>query len=265
VLSAEIIGELPDLKFISVLATGYNIVDTAAARKKGIPVSNVPVYSTDSVAQLTFALILELCHHVGLHTDSVMKSEWASSIDFCYWKTPLIELAGKKMGIVGFGRIGRKVGELAHAFGMDVLAASRSRSNPPEWKPFRWAGIDEVFAESDIVSLHVPLTPEIEGMVNASLLSKMRPSSFLINTSRGGLVNEGDLAEALKKGIIAGAGVDVVSREPILRSNPLLDAPNLVITPHFAWATFEARKRLMRTTAENIRAFLDGEPVNVVN
>ena len=264
-LSAETLEQLPDLKFIAVLATGYNVVDVGAARERGIPVSNVPVYGTDAVAQFVFALLLELCHHVAAHDASVKNGDWSNSADFCYWNTPLIELAGKRMGLVGFGRIGRRVGELAHAFGMEVLAHDVQPGEPPDYAPFEWRSIDEVFAEADVVSLHCPQTPENAGFVNGALLGRMQPHAFFINTARGGLVNEKDLAEPLSKGTIAGAAVDVVSSEPIVPDNPLLKAKNILITPHIAWATLAARQRLMHTTAENIAAFIEGAPVNVVN
>lgn len=264
-LSAKTIEQLPNLKCIAVLATGYNVVDVAAARERGIPVSNVPVYGTDSVAQFVFALVLELCHHVAAHDASVKAGEWSESVDFCYWNTPLIELAGKRMGIVGFGRIGRRVGELAHAFGMDVLAHDVEQGKAPEYAPFSWGSLDEVFAEADVVSLHCPLTAENAGFVDRALLGRMQPHAFFINTARGGLVNEPDLAEALNAGTIAGAAVDVVSSEPIAPDNPLLGARNCIVTPHIAWATLAARQRLMKTTAENVAAFIKGAPIHVVN
>ncbi|MBN1517153.1 D-2-hydroxyacid dehydrogenase [Candidatus Sumerlaeota bacterium] len=264
VLNRETLELLPRLKFISVLATGYNVVDTAYARERDVIVSNVPAYSTDSVAQLVFALLLELCHNVRHHSDAVKAGRWTHCEDFCFWDSPLIELAGKTMGIVGFGRIGRRAGEVARAFGMNVIAASCSRNNPPDY-PFEWREIDEVFAEADVVSLHCPQTAENTGMVNAMLLSRMKRSAFFINTARGGLVNEADLAQALMDGALAGAALDVTSTEPIAADNPLLKAPNVIFTPHIAWATLEARQRLMRITAENVQAFIAGDPINVVN
>ncbi|HQM48252.1 MAG TPA: D-2-hydroxyacid dehydrogenase [Candidatus Hydrogenedentes bacterium] len=264
-LSAETLGMLPNLEFITVLATGYNVVDVAAARARGIPVSNVPVYGTESVAQFVFALVLELCHHVAAHSASVERGDWSNSADFCYWNTPLIELAGKRMGIIGFGRIGRRAGELAHAFGMEVLASDVSPGRDPAYAPFAWRSIEEVFAEADIVTLHCPQTPENAGFVNAALLGRMQRHAFFINTARGGLVNETDLADALNRGAIAGAAVDVVSSEPIAPGNPLAGARNCLITPHIAWATLAARRRLMKTTAENIAGFIQGTPINVVN
>ncbi|MBI3985783.1 MAG: D-2-hydroxyacid dehydrogenase, partial [Lentisphaerae bacterium] len=237
----------------------------AAARERNIPVCNVPVYSTDSVAQFVFALLLELCHHVGLHHDEVTAGTWSRSPDFSFWKTPLVELAGLTMGIVGFGRIGRRVGELAHAFGMRVLAFNRHPGPAPAYEPFAWSPLDDVVSQSDVVSLHCPLTPENKGMVNRLFLSRMKPTAFLVNTARGPLVVERDLAEALNGGRIAGAAVDVVSAEPIRADNPLLTARHCLITPHIAWATLAARRRLMAATVENVRCFLAGRPVNGVN
>lgn len=264
-LDATTLAALPGLKFISVLATGYNIVDVAAARRQGIAVSNVPEYGTASVAQHVFALLLALCHHPERHDQLVRAGQWRQSGDFCFWESPLAELAGKTMGIVGFGRIGRRVGELAHAFGMSVLAHDVNTGTSPDYQPFGWAAIETLFAQSDVVSLHCPQTEQNVGMVNRGLLSKMKPTAILINTSRGGLVNEGDLAEALNSGRIAKAAIDVLSREPVEESNPLLRAKNCLITPHIAWACLEARRRLMATTADNIRAYAEGRPVHVVN
>ncbi len=264
-LSADTIAKLPDLKMIAVLATGYNVVDIEAAGKRGIPVCNVPIYGTDSVAQFVFAHLLELCHHVALHDAAVKAGEWTRGRDFCFWKTPLIELAGKTMGIVGFGRIGRRVGEIAHAFGMKVLAHDVYEGNPPSYQPFAFRSVEQLFAESDVVTLHCNLTPQNREMVNASLLSKMKRSAFLINTSRGQLVNEQELADALNRGQIAAAGLDVVMSEPIRPDNPLLKAKNVQITPHIAWAALEPRQRIMQTSAENIAAFQNGAPIHVVN
>jgi glycerate dehydrogenase len=264
-IPAEAIAALSKLKFIGVLATGYNVVDTQAAKTRGIPVSNVPEYSTQTVAQFTMALILELSHRVGLHSDSVHRGDWQNSRDFTYWLTPQMELAGKTIGIVGFGKIGRAVGQLAHAFGMNVLAHARRRIDPPAYSSFEWADPQDLFARSDVVTLHCPQTPETTGMVNALLLSKMKRSAFLINTARGGLLIESDLAAALDAATIAGAAVDVVSAEPIHTDNPLLKAKNCLITPHIAWTALEARRRIMTTTAQNIAAFAAGRPVYVVN
>jgi glycerate dehydrogenase len=264
-LTKETLAHLPNLKFISVLATGFNVVDVQTARKRSIPVSNVPVYGTDSVAQFVFALLLELCHHVGDHANAVKQGQWTANPDFSFWTTPLVELAGKTMGLVGFGRIGRRVGALASAFEMKVIAQDAVRGGAPDFSPFEWVSLDEVFRRSDVVSLHCPQTTENAGFVNQALLKRMQPHAFFINTARGGLVNETDLAEALNAGRLAGAGVDVVSAEPIRENNPLLKAKNCLITPHHAWATLSARKRLMGTTAENIAGFVKGKPVNVVN
>jgi glycerate dehydrogenase len=264
-VSRETINQLPKLKFIAVTATGHNIVDSAAARERGIPVSNVPEYGTYTVAQFTWALILELCHRVGLHAESVAANEWTRSPDFCYWKTPQVELAGKKLGLVGYGRIAQRVAEIGRAFGMQILASGRPGRKLPAAENVTWMPTPELFAAADVVSLHCPLTPESEKMVNRQLLARMRSEAFLINTSRGGLVDERALAEALDKHQLAGAAVDVVSHEPIAADNPLLGAPNCLITPHMAWCSLAARQRLMQTTAENVRAFLTGQPINVVN
>lgn len=263
IISAEVIERSPHLKFIAVSATGYDCVDVAAARRCGIPVSHVPEYGTPSVAQFVFALLLHLCHHVGPHAEDVRQGEWSQSLDFCFWKTPQIELAGKTMGIVGFGRIGRRVGELAQAFGMNVLV--HSRSSTARLQPFSEVSLDELFARADVISLHCPLTPQTAGLVNRQRLQFVKRSAFLINTSRGGLVVEADLAEALNRGQLAGAAVDVVSREPIQPDNPLLAARNCVITPHIAWATREARGRLLAATVANVANFLAGRSTHVVN
>jgi glycerate dehydrogenase len=264
-ITAAVIGSAPDLRFIAVTATGFDCVDLAAARRRGIPVANVPEYGTDSVAQFTFALLLTLCHHVEMHVAAVRAGDWARAGDFSFWKTPQVELAGKTMGIAGFGRIGRRVGELAHAFGMPVLAADAFRSAAPAYTPFAWVELDELFAQSDVISLHCPLTPETTGLVNRQRLSRVRPGAVLLNASRGGLVVEADLAAALNEGRLAGAAVDVVSQEPVRADNPLLSARNCLITPHIAWASREARGRLLDTTVANIKNFLAGRPTNVVN
>ena len=262
-ISAEDIERLQALKFISVTATGYDIVNIEAARRRGIPVSNVPVYGTATVAQFTWALILELCHHVGRHANSVAADDWTQCPDFSYWLTPQLELAVKQLGLVGYGRIARQVGTIGQAFGMNVSACVRSGKNPPAAQGVDWRSREQLFAESDIVSLHCPLTPETTKMVNRDLLSRMRSDAFLINTSRGGLVEESDLANALD-GQITGAAVDVVSSEPIRPDNPLLSAPNCLITPHMAWTTLATRQRLIETTAANVAAFLAGQPQNDV-
>ncbi|MDR1093088.1 MAG: D-2-hydroxyacid dehydrogenase [Clostridiales bacterium] len=264
-ITRESIDRLPNLRYIGVLATGYNVVDCEYAKAKNIPVTNIPAYGTASVAQFVFALLLELCHRAGGHSRSVFKGEWAESADFCYWKSPQIELFGKTMGIVGLGKIGLQTARAAAAFGMKIIACARSRGPVPEDLDFEWKTRDEVFALADAVSLHCPLFPETQGIVNLQTLSKMKRTAFLINTARGGLVVEKDLARALNAGMIAGAGLDVLSVEPPSPDNPLLTAKNCVITPHIAWATREARARLMDIAVGNVRAFLAGRTVNAVN
>jgi glycerate dehydrogenase len=263
-LSAAALRQLPELRYIGVLATGYNVVDVAAAGQQGIVVSNIPTYGTASVAQFVFALLLELCHNVRLHADAVRAGEWSRSPDWSFWKSPLMELAGKTMGIVGFGRIGRQVGRIADAMGMRVVANDTYQGDPPAHETFRWATVEEVLRESDVVSLHSPLFPETQGMVNARSLAWMKASAFLINTSRGPLVVDQDLADALNAGRLAGAGLDVLSVEPPAETNPLLTARNCLVTPHIAWATKEARSRLMDAAIANVAAFLSGKPQNVV-
>ena len=262
-LSAETIARLPRLRFIGVLATGYNIVDVKAARARGVAVANVPIYGTDAVAEYVFALLLNFHRQPQLHSELVKQGEWTKN-EWSFWRTPLAELAGQTIGIVGFGRIGRRVGELAAAFKMKVLANDVFRANPPSY-PFGWREVPELFAESDVVTFHCNLTPENTGMVNAALLGRMKPTAYLINTARGPLVNEADLAEALRQGKLAGAALDVVTTEPIPANSPLLQAPNITLTPHIAWAALAARRRLMKVTAENIAAFQAGRPVNLVN
>ena len=259
VLNREIIENADSLAFIGVLATGVNVVDLDAAREKGIPVANVPAYSTPSVAQMTIALLLELCLHVGEHSRLVHAGEWTSSPDFCFWRYPLVELEGKTLGIIGLGSIGRAVAKIASAFGMRVIAY-RGRGEGVEMRT-----LDELLSEADIVSLHCPLTADNRHMINAEALARMKKGAFLINTARGPLVDEAALAEALSAGHIAGAAVDVVSAEPIHGDNPLLSAPNCIITPHIAWAPYASRVRLMDIAANNLKAFLAGNPVNVVN
>jgi glycerate dehydrogenase len=258
VIDKEVIDACPDLKYISILATGYNVVDCAYAREKGIPISNVPAYSTDSVAQHTFALILELCSKVGIHDASVKRGDWVNSPDFCYCVSNLTELSGKTLGIIGYGSIGKAVAKIAQAFGMKTLIHNRT---PFEGSVSR----EEVFARSDIITLHCPLTKENEKLINAQNISLMKKGAMVINTARGGLVDERALADALKSGHLAGAGVDVLSAEPPKSNNPLLSAPNCIITPHIAWATLDARSRLLAITVANIESYLAGNPVNVVN
>jgi glycerate dehydrogenase len=264
-VTAEDFDRLPNLKMIAVTATGYNVVDVAAARARGIPVCNVPVYATAGVAQFTFALLLELCHHVGAHDDSVKQGTWTACPDFCYWEAPRIELADRVFGVVGYGRIGRKVARIAMALDMKVIACDQERAPGSAEGEVRFVDMRTLFSEADVVSLHCPQTPETTGLVNTERLKLMRRHAFLINTARGDLVVERDLADALNNGRIAGAAVDVVAVEPIRADNPLLTARNIIITPHMAWAGQAARKRLMAITAENIRAFQRGKPINVVN
>lgn len=264
-LDAAALNALPQLKYISMLATGYNNVDVAAARSLGITVSNIPAYSTESVVQTAFALLLELAMHVGLHDDAVKKGEWVSSPDHSFWKTPLVELDGLTLGVVGYGTIGRAVARVASAFGMKIIAYAPRTSSETGSVPVRFVPLEELFASADVVSLHCPQTPENGGFVNAGLLGVMKPTAYLLNLARGGLVNEADLAEALANGKIAGAGLDVVAHEPMLPDNPLLTAPNCIITPHIAWASLAARRRLMDIAVANVTAYLAGMPINVVN
>ncbi len=264
-LSKETIGALQKVRFIGVLATGYNIVDVDAAKRKGIVVCNVPSYSTSSVAQLTFALLLEICHHVGEHDAAVKGGAWTESPDFCFWRHPLVELADKTLGIVGFGRIGQAVSRIALAMGMRVVYYSRKRSAALESGMLRYAGLDELLSGSDVISLHCPLFDDTRGMINKKTIAKMKDGVILLNTARGPLIVEEDLAEALGSGKVRAAAMDVVSMEPIKKDNPLLSAKNCIITPHIAWAPREARIRLMNVTVENARSYLRGAPVNVVN
>ena len=265
VIDQAVMSQLPELKFIGVTATGYNVVDTEFARSRNIPVSNVPVYSTDSVAQHVFACLLSFIHKPQLHHQAVLDGQWENCDDFAFWISPLQELVGKTFGVVGLGRIGRATAQVAAAFGMKVVAHSRRQVDPLDTPGFEWLSMEDLFAQSDVVSLHCPQTPETTGFVNAELISKMKSTSILVNMSRGGLINEADLTAALNAEKIAGAIVDVVSAEPIQGSNPLPTAKNILITPHIAWSTIEARTRLMQTTADNIAAFQDGKPINVVN
>ena len=264
VLNRETIMALPSLRYLGVLATGHNVVDTTAARERGIPVTNIPDYGTRSVAQHTFALLLELTHHTGYHAQSVRDGRWSRSADFCYWDFPLLELDGLILGIIGFGKIGREVAKIAQAFGLRVLIHSRTI---PAELPARMESVPlgELFSRADIVSLHCPLTPATNNLVNAPRLALMKPSALLLNTSRGPLVDEAALAVALNSGRLAGAALDVLSVEPPPLTNPLLTAKNCVITPHLGWATRAARQRLMQIAVANLRTFLNGTPQNVVN
>jgi len=259
-LTRETIAALPRLECIGVLATGYNVVDVAAARARGIPVCNVPEYGTPNVAQATFALLLELTNRVGRHAELVRAGRWSSCPDFCFWEGELVELSGLTLGVVGYGRIGRAVATIGRAFGMRILAWRRSPGDDPEC-----VRLDRLLRESDVVSLHCPLTAETERLVNAATLATMKPTAFLVNTARGALVDELALAAALDAGRLSGAALDVLAVEPPAASNPLLAARNCLITPHIAWATREARRRLIEITADNVRAFATGTPRNVVN
>lgn len=264
-LSAKTIEALPKLRFIAELATGYNNIDVVAAGRRGVPVANVPEYSTVSVAQHTFALLLALANGICLHSEAVRRGDWISSTDFSFWSTSLVELSGKRLGIAGLGQIGRRVALLAHAFGMEVIAHNPRSRKAPEGVPVAWVGIDELFASADVITLHCPLTPDNVRFVDARLLRLMKPSAFFLNTARGALVDEAALAEALNLGVIAGAGLDVVAVEPMRPENPLRTAKNCIITPHNAWASLAARSRLMAATADNVSAFLKGSPINIVN
>ena len=264
-LAADAYPMLPKLRFVSVLATGYDPVDAAAAREHDIAVSNVPGYGTGAVAEHVFALLFELCRHVGLHDAAVKAGDWSRAPDYCFWHTPQLELAGRTMGIVGLGRIGRRVAEIADAFGMPVIASKRNRGQAPDVEQFEWADTADIFARADIVTMHCPLTDETRGIVDTTIIDLMKPTAFFVNTSRGKLVVERDLADALNAGRIAGAAVDVASAEPIPAESPLLTEKNCILTPHVAWAALEARRRLIATTAQNIAAFIEGQPVNVVN
>jgi glycerate dehydrogenase len=264
-VSEDALNHLPELKFIGVLATGYNIVNTEVAKQRGVIVSNVPGYGTTSVVQMTFALLLELCLHVQRHSDAVMDGKWARSADWCFWDYPLVELAGKTIGIIGFGRIGQQVGDVASAFGMNIIGSSRTQTDQSHRRNFQWADVPQLLEQSDVVSIHCPLFPETKGLINKESLQRMKRSSFLLNTSRGPIIVDEDLADALNNDVIAGAGIDVLSVEPPSKDNPLFKAKNCIITPHIAWATKEARERLMDITVNNLTAFINGNPVNVVN
>lgn len=263
-ITETVLAACTNIKLICVQATGYNIVDVEACARRGIPVTNVPSYGTAAVAQFTIALMLELCHRIGLHNHSVHQGDWTRSTNFCYWLTPQMELEGKTLGIVGFGRIGQAVGKLAKAFGMHVLAYNRSQCDEG-WAIADYVDLDTLFRESDFISLHCPQTAETVNLINKETIAKMKDGAMLINTARGGLVDERALVEALESGKLRGAAVDVVSQEPMKADNPLLATRKCIITPHIAWAPVESRQRLLDCVVENIRAFLDGKPQNVVN
>ena len=263
-VSAAVLDACPNVKYIGVMATGYNAIDIEYARKKGIPVCNVPAYGTTTVAQYAISLLLEICGRVGYHSDAVKAGRWISCPDYCFWDHPLIELAGKTMGIIGFGRMGMNTGKIAKALGMDVLAYSRSEREEGR-SIARYVGLDTLLAESDVICLHCPLLPETENIINRDTIAKMKDGVILINNSRGRLVVEQDLADALNSGKIYAAGLDVVTVEPMLENNPLLTAKNCFITPHISWATPEARQRIFDCTEKNLAAYFAGKPVNVVN
>ncbi|MDR1949303.1 MAG: D-2-hydroxyacid dehydrogenase [Spirochaetaceae bacterium] len=263
-ITRTVLEACPSIRYIGVLATGYNIVDTAAAGERGIPVCNIPDYSTAAVAQLVFALLLEICHHPGAHSDAVHAGRWTRSRDFAFWDYPLTELAGKTLGIIGFGRIGQTVAVLGRAFGMKVLACSRSRREAGE-NLAAYVTLEKLLAESDVVSLHCPLSEDTQGLINQKTIALMKNGAILINPARGPVIVEEEVAAALNSGKLSAAGVDVVSAEPIRADNPLLSAKNCIITPHIGWAPLECRARLINIAEENLRAFIAGAPVNVVN
>lgn len=264
-LTKETLSQLSNLKYIALESTGYNVVDCEYAKSMGVPVSNIPSYSTSAVAQLTFSLILEITNAVGIHSESVRNGDWANCPDFCYWKTPLTELCGKTLGIVGFGQIGQAVADIAEAFKMNIVAVSGHETDQSHRKNFSWVDIDTLAKLSDIISFHCPLTEKTTGLVNEDFISKCKDGAIIINTSRGPVVNDQALADALDSGKLRGAGLDVLTVEPPKADNPLLSAKNCFITPHIAWAGFETRERLMNILEENVKAYLNGNPQNVVN
>lgn len=263
-LDEHVISTAPNLKYIGVTATGYNVIDTEAATKANIPVTNIPTYGTDAVAQFTFALLLEITSHVGLHNQLVHDGRWSSNPDFTFWAKPLMELQGKTLGLIGFGSIAKKVAEIGHAFSMNIIFYNhRPKTDLPNY--VKQVSLEELYQQSDIISLHVPQTPETTEMINQKAISQMKDGVILINTARGGLISEKDVADALNDGKIAAAGVDVVQKEPIPTDSPLLSAKNCYITPHIAWAPRETRNRLLGIVVDNLQAFLNGERLNVVN
>jgi len=264
-LNREILYKASNIKWIGVLATGYDVVDVEAAKERGIPVTNVPNYGTTSVSQMVFALLLEICHHVWEHSEAVKRGEWTNNTDWCFWKYPLIELAGKTIGIIGYGRIGQATGKIAQAMGMKVLAYDQYVNRELESETMKYASLDELFRESDVISLHCPLSESTRGIINKETIAKMKGGVIIINTARGSLVIEQDLADALNSGKVYAAGIDVVSIEPIKMDNPLLKAKNVILTPHIAWAPKESRQRLMDIAINNLKSFLSGKLVNVVN
>lgn len=264
-LSAETIAGCPTLKYIGVLATGYNVVDIKAAKERGIPVCNIPTYGTAAVGQFAIALLLEICHHIGEHSQSVHNGDWEKSVDWCYWNYPLIELDGKTMGIIGYGRIGQATGRIAQALGMKILAYDQYQNKALESDTMKYVELEELLTKSDVISLHCPLFESTQGIINKDTIAKMKDGVIILNNSRGPLIVEQDLADALNSGKVAGAGVDVVSTEPIHGDNPLLKAKNCIITPHISWAPKESRQRLMDIAVDNLAKFVAGTPQNVVN
>ena len=264
-ITRELLEACPQIRYIGVLATGYNVVDVDAAGERGIPVTNIPGYGTQTVAQYTFALLLELCCHVGHHSQEVKRGRWSECPDFCFWDYPMTELAGKTLGLIGFGRIGQAVAQIAQAFGMKVLVYSRTRKPELESRTCRFVNLEDLLTVSDVISLHCPLFPETKEIINRETLAKMKDGVLILNTARGPLIQEEALAETLKNGKVAAAALDVLSREPAEPDNPLLGLENCLITPHIAWAAQEARERLMQTAVDNLKAFLRGEAKNVVN
>ncbi len=264
-LSAETIAGCPTLKYIGVLATGYNVVDVQAAKDRGIPVCNIPTYGTAAVGQFAIALLLEICHHIGEHSQSVHDGEWENCVDWCYWKYPLIELDGKTMGIIGLGRIGQATARIAQALGMKILAYDQYQNKELESDTLHYTTLDDLLVNSDVIALHCPLFDSTKGIINKDTIAKMKDGVIILNNSRGPLIVEQDLADALNSGKVAGAGLDVVSTEPIHGDNPLLKAKNCIITPHISWAPKESRQRLMDIAVDNLEKFLSGAPQNVVN
>ncbi len=264
-VNEAIIAKCPNLKFVGVLATGYNVVDVAAAKAAGISVTNIPTYGTDAVGQFAIALLLEICHHVGHHSEAVHEGRWESNADWCFWDYPLIELAGKTIGVIGYGRIGQSTGRIAQAFGMKVLAYDTFQNADLVSDTCQYADLDTVFAEADVIALHCPLFAETEGIINKDNIAKMKDGVIIINNSRGPLIVEQDLADALNSGKVYAAGLDVASTEPIKGDNPLLKAKNCLITPHISWAPVESRTRLMGIAVDNLKSYINGNPVNVVN
>ncbi|WP_343330162.1 D-2-hydroxyacid dehydrogenase [Polaribacter staleyi] len=264
-LTKSVLEKIPTLKYIGVLATGYNVVDVEYAKEQGITVTNIPAYSTRSVAQFTIGLLLEMCHNIGKHNAAVQNGEWLTSLDFTFSKSPLIELVGKTIGIIGFGEIGQATAKLAAAFGLNILVHSRTKYPELETETCQYVSLETLFKKADIISLHCPLTESTTGIINKTTIDKMKDGVFIINTSRGGLIIEEDLRDALNSGKVASAAVDVISTEPMLANNPLLNAKNCIITPHIAWAPKEARTRLMQTAVNNLDAFINGNPINVIN